>query len=170
MPRQKAGRIEAGLDDGRREEAVSQLLPGEAFYLAAEYRRRFSDENGEWETAGKELDSLARRYPQEVSWERLAHDFGVPHPALAHTYALELPSLKPFPTFDSYASRLIADRWYYTNLYWARLADELGYPPVMPNRLVPQLTHRMVEKLFARNLEDWSAILPANREAGDAIR
>jgi len=170
MPPQKSGRIEAALHDGRREEALSQLLPGEAFYLAAEYRRRFSDENGEWETAGKELDSLARRYPEEVSWERLAHDFGVPHPALAHTYALELPSLKPFPTFESYASRLMAESWDSTNLYWARLADELGYPPVMLNRLVPQLTHRMVEKLFASNLEDWSAISRAMRETGEEFR
>src|SRR5260370_18689151 len=167
MPRQKAGRIEAGLDDGRREEAVSKLWPGEAFYLAAEYRRRFPDENGEWEAAGKELDSLARRYPEEGSWERLAHDFGVPHPALARTYALELPSLKPFPTFESYASRLMARSLDSTNLYLARLADELGYPPVMPNRLVPQLTHRMVEKLFASNLEDWSAISRTMRDTGE---
>src|SRR5260370_20554323 len=98
MPRQKAGRIEAGLDDGRREEALSQLLPGEAFYLAAEYRRRFPDENGEWEAAGEELDSLARRYPQEVSWGRVARDLDVPHPALARHSRLSHPRLKPFPT------------------------------------------------------------------------
>ena len=170
MPPQEIGRIEGALRDDRPEEALSQMLPGETFYLAAQFRQRFSEENGEWEAAGKELESLARQYPKEVSWERLAHDFGVPHPALAHTYALDLPSLKPLPTFESYASRLMAECWDSNNLYWARLADELGYPPVMLNRLVPLLTHRMVEKLFASNLEDWSAVSRAMRETGEEFR
>jgi hypothetical protein len=46
----------------------------------------------------------------------------------------------------------------------------MGYPPVMLNRLVPQLTHRMVEKLFATNLEDWSAVSLAMRETGEEFR
>jgi hypothetical protein len=51
-------------------------------------------------------------------------------------------------------------------LYWARLADEMGYSPVMLNRFVPELTRRMVEKIFATDLEDWPAILRAMRETG----
>jgi len=170
MPPQKSGSVEADLRSGHQEDALAQLLPGETFYLAAEFRRRFPEENGAWESAGKELDNLLRQYPQEVSWQRISHDFGVPHPALARTYALELPSLKPFPTFESYSSRLMAECWDSNNLYWARLADELGYSPVMLNRLVPELTHRMVEKLFATNLEDWSAVSRAMRETGEEFR
>jgi hypothetical protein len=64
----------------------------------------------------------------------------------------------------------MAECWDSNNLYWARLADELGYPPVMLNRLVPLLTHRMVEKLFASNLEDWSAVSRAMRETGEEFR
>jgi hypothetical protein len=65
---------------------------------------------------------------------------------------------------------LMAECWDSNNLYWARLADELGYPAVMLNRLVPELTHRMVEKLFATNLEDWPAALRAMRETGEEFR
>ena len=50
------------------------------------------------------------------------------------------------------------------------MADEMGYSPVMLNRLVPQLTHRMVEKIFASDLEDWPAILRAMQETGDEFR
>lgn len=170
MPPQESGRIEAALRAGRREEVLSRILPGETFYLAAEFRRRFPEESGHWETSGKELDSLARRYPVEAGWERISQDFGVPHPALARTYARELLTVKPFPAFQRYSSRLMAECWDSNNLYWARLADELGYPPVKLNRLVPELTRRMVEKLFATNLEDWPAVFRAMRETGEEFR
>ncbi len=55
-------------------------------------------------------------------------------------------------------------------MYWARLADEQGYSPVMLNRLVPELTRRMVEKIFATDIEDWPALLRATRETGDEFR
>ena len=65
---------------------------------------------------------------------------------------------------------LLAESWDSNNLYWARLADEMGYPPVMLNRLVPELTRRMVEKIFATHLEDWPAVLRALRETGEEFR
>ena len=40
----------------------------------------------------------------------------------------------------------------------------------MMNRLVPELTHRMVEKIFATDFEDWPAMLRAMRETGDEFR
>jgi hypothetical protein len=68
--------------------------------------------------------------------------------------------------FAGYSSRLFAETWDSTNLYWARLADEAGYQPEMLNRLVPELTVRMVAKIFATDLNDWPAILRAMRETG----
>jgi hypothetical protein len=50
------------------------------------------------------------------------------------------------------------------------LADEKGYPPVVLNRLIPELTHRMVEKIFATDFEDWPAMLRAMRETGEEFR
>jgi hypothetical protein len=40
----------------------------------------------------------------------------------------------------------------------------------MLNRLVPELTRRMVEKIFATDMEDWPALLRAARETGDEFR
>jgi len=163
-------RVEQALVAGRPDEIAHQMTPADTFYLAAEFRRRFSGESVSWGPAGQELDGLCRRYPAEVSWERLSQDFGVPHPILAQSYARELLNLKPFPAFEGYSSRLLAETWDSSNLYWARLADEKGYSAVMLNRLVPELTHRMVEKIFASDFEDWPAMLRAMQETGEEFR
>ena len=91
-------------------------------------------------------------------------------PILARTYARELLNVAPFPMFQGYSSRLLAETWDSDNLYWARLADEMGYPPVTLNRLVPELTRRMVAKIFATDSNDWPAILRAMRETGEEFR
>jgi hypothetical protein len=167
---QRSEQVEETLRAGGREEALSLLLPAESFYLAAEFRRRFPEETSQWGSAGQDLESLVRRYPEEAGWERLSRDFGVPHPALAQSYSRELLNGKPFPTFLGYSSRLLAESWDSNNLYWARLADEMGYSPVRLHSLVPELTHRMVEKIFATHLEDWPAMMRALRETGDEFR
>jgi hypothetical protein len=170
MAPQQLGRVEIAMQAGRPQEVLTLVLPAETFYLAAEFRRRFPSDTGHAGTAGQELERLVRDYPAEVSSERIARDFGVPHPALARNYSRDLLNIKLFPSFESYSSRLLAESWESNNLYWARLADEKGYPPVMLNRLVPELTRRMVERLFASSLEDWPAIRRAMRETGEDFR
>jgi hypothetical protein len=167
---QKQELIANDLRSGATQQVLNEVTPAETFYLTAEFRRRFPGENSYWRASGRELDSLISRNPDEVSWERLAQDFGVPHPALAQTYARELLNVKPFPAMMGYSSRLMAESWESNNLYWARLADELGYSPVMLNRLVPELTHRMIEKIFATHFEDWPAVLRAMRQTGEEFR
>jgi len=167
---QRWDQFEQALQAGQQEEVLSQLTPSETFFLAAEFRRLYPAEAGAWGTAGQELEELSRQHPGEVSWERISQDFGVPHPMLAQTYARELLALKPLPTFLGYSSRLLAESWESNNLYWARLADEKGYPPALLHRLVPTLTRRMVEKIFATHLEDWPAVLRALRETGEEFR
>ncbi|MGH9375662.1 MAG: hypothetical protein ACRD1J_05795, partial [Terriglobia bacterium] len=164
-----AGEVNDAIRAGPQAEALSQLTPADTFYLAGEFRQEFAKEASS-EKAGQELDQLSQRYPTEVSWERLSEDFGVPHPALADTYACQLLNVKPFPTFLGYSSRLLAESWESNNLYWARLADERGYPPVMLNVLVPELTRRMVANIFASDLGDWPALLRALRETGVEFR
>jgi hypothetical protein len=149
---------------------LAEVTPGQTFYLAAEFRRRYPGQNDYWREAGRDLDELSHRSPNEVSWNRLSEDFGVPHPAMEDNYSRELLEVKPFPALMGYASRLLAESWDSNNLYWARLADEKGYSPVMLNLLVPELTLRMVEKIFASNFEDWPALLDAMRETGDEFR
>ncbi|HVH89172.1 MAG TPA: hypothetical protein VM912_20820 [Terriglobales bacterium] len=146
------------------------VTPADMFYVAAEFHRRFPDQREALGQPGKELETLAQAHASEVSWDRISRDFGVPHPVLAQSYARELLNLPPFPAFMGYSSRFLAESWDSNNLYWARLADEKDYAPVMLNRLVPELTRRMVEKIFATDLEDWPALLRAARETGDEFR
>jgi hypothetical protein len=167
---QTSERVEQALRAGRVEEILTRITPADIFYLTSEFRRAFSQETDSWGPSGLELENITRRYPTELSWERLSRDFGVPHPILAQSYARELLNVKPFPVFEGYSSRLLAESWDSSNLYWARLADEMGYPPVMLNRLIPELTRRMVEKIFATDVEDWHAILRAMQETGEEFR
>ncbi len=167
---QRLGQLESALRAGHEDDALALIAPAESFYLATEYRRRITSEKRSWGPAGKELDELLARFPAETNAARISEDFGVPHPALAQSYGRELMSMKPIPTFLYYSSRLMAESWDSGNLYWGRLADEMGYSPVMLNVLVPQLTRRMVEQTFASHLEDWSAVLRAMRETGEEFR
>jgi hypothetical protein len=170
MLSQRWEKVENDLRAGLPAAALAEVLPSETFYLAAEYRLEYPADADRWGAAGKELQQLSVSDPAEVGWERLSEDFGTPHPALAQSYARELLNVKLLPTFESYSSRLMAETWESNNLYWARLSDELGYPPVMLNRLVPELTRRMVEKIFATHYEDWPAVLRAMRETGEEFR
>jgi hypothetical protein len=162
--------LDQSLGQSHPEEALSQITPADSFYLTVEFRRRFPADDRVWGASGQELDRLTRQYPSEVNWQRLSRDFGVPHRTLAQTYTPELLNVKPFPAFSGYSSRLMAESWDSNNLYWARLADEAGYEPEMLNLMAPQLTHRMVEKIFATEFEDWLALLRAMREAGEEFR
>ncbi len=169
IPR-RAAQLDDALQAGRLTELASRVTPADTFYLTAEFRRRFPSDTSSWGAAGRELQQLSEQHPSELSWERLSRDFGVPHPVLARTYGRELLNLAPFPMFQGYSSRLLAETWDSTNLYWARLADEMGYAPVALNRLAPELTVRMVTKIFATDLNDWPALLRAMRETGEEFR
>jgi len=170
MGPQRLEQVEQALRAGHAEQATLRMMPADTFYLATEFRRKFPQEAASSGPLSQELESLSGQHPAEVSWERLSQDFGVPHPILAQTYARELLNVEPFPAFEGYSSRLLAESWDSSNLYWARLADEMGYSPVLLNRLAPELTRRMVEKIFATNFEDWPAILRAMRETGEELR
>ncbi|WP_216840999.1 hypothetical protein [Acidobacterium sp. S8] len=146
------------------------LLPADTFYLASEYRRRFPDAAALAGPASQELSDLCRKDPADTNAENISKDFGVPRPTLTRSYSRELLNLKPFPVFGGYSYRLFGESWDSSNLYWARLADEMGYSPVMLNRLAPELTGRMAAKIFATDLDDWPAVLQAMRETGDEFR
>jgi hypothetical protein len=162
--------VDEALRAGHAKELLPNVTPAEKFYLAAEFRRRFPSAKEPLGAAGAELDALSSSHPDEVSLDRLSRDFGVPHPILEQSYSRELLNVKPFPAFMGYPSRLMAETWDSDNLYWASLADEMGIAPETLNTLVPQLTHRMVEKIFATDFEDWQAVLRAMSETGEEFR
>jgi hypothetical protein len=162
--------LEASLAEKQVQQFVSRITPADSFYLSVEFRREDPDALASVGSAGQELAKLYLDHAEEVNWKRLSRDFGVPHPILAQSYRRELLNTKPFPAYQGYSSRLLAESWDSSNLYWARLADEMGYSPAMLNRLVPELTRRMVEKIFATEFEDWPAILRALHETGAEFR
>ena len=163
-------KAEQRLRNRQLQELRGEVLPADTFYLAAEFRRKFPDQVSAFGAASQELQTLSQSSPQSVEWDRISRDFGVPHPTLAQTYARELLNFGPIPAFEGHASRLLAESWDSSNLYWARLLDEAGDSPIILNRLVPQLTRRMVEKVAATNFEDWPALLRAMRETGEEFR
>jgi hypothetical protein len=167
---QRLAQVARTLRAGHASEIVAQMMPADTFYLAAEFRRRYQGQPGPFGTAAQELQKLCDQHPEQVNWKRLSHDFGTPHPILAQNYGLELLNLPPMPPFAGYSSRFLAESWDSPNLYWARLVDEGGYSPVMLNRLVPELTRLMVQKIFATDFEDWPALLRAMHEAGEDFR
>ncbi len=149
---------------------IPQITPVEKFYLAVEFRKEFPADAVSSGPAGQELDNLVRSDSSETNPERLSIDFGVPHPTLAQTNACGILAVKPFPAFAGYGYRLLGESWESTNLYWARLADEMGYSPTALNLLVPVLTRRMIANIFATDLEDWPALLRAMEQTGQEFR
>jgi hypothetical protein len=150
--------------------AASSLLPSEAFFLSVEFRKQYPDQASNLGQANRELSDLSRANPADISPERLSADFGVPHSILLLNNSRTLLKMKPPPAFGGYASRLLVQSWESNNLYWARLADEMGYSPVMLNVLVPALTRRMVVNIFASSIDDWPALFRAMQETGDEFR
>jgi len=167
---QRSRQVEQALLAGRVSELLPKMMPADTFYLAAEFQRRYQEQPGALGTATQELQELCRQHPEQVNWKRLSHDFGTPHPSMAQNYGLELLNMAPMPPFSGYSNRLLAESWDSPNLYWARLADEGGYSPVMLTHLVPELTRMMVEKIFATDFEDWPALLRAMHETGADFR
>lgn len=167
FPVERLEKLEETLDHPENPNAlVRQLLPSDAFYLTAQFRRRFPDQAAQWGPACRELDALVRKDPVETAPARLARDFGAPHPTLTESDDCSLLTREPFPVSGGYASRLFGESWESSNLYWARLADEMGYSPVMLNVLVPELTHRMVANIFATYVDDWPALQRAMEQTG----
>jgi hypothetical protein len=166
----RSRQVEHALTARRVSEILPDLMPADMFYLAAEFQRKYPDELGAHGTARQELQELCHQQAEQVNWKRLSHDFGTPHPSMAQNSGLELINVPPMPSLSGYPSRLLAESWDSSNLYWARLADEAGYSPVILNHLVPELTRRMIEKISATDFEDWPAILRAMRETGEDFR
>lgn len=149
---------------------IRQMLPADTFFLAAEFRSRFSDQIAQSGDAGRELETLIRKDPSHTTPERLSKDFGLPHLEIGQSDTCTVLNVGIFPASAAFRGRLFAESWESANLYWARLADETGYSPAMLNLLVPNLTRHMVENIFATNIDDWPALLRALETTGDDFR
>ncbi|MFP5229693.1 MAG: hypothetical protein ACLGXA_18930 [Acidobacteriota bacterium] len=149
---------------------LAEVTPAEKFDLAVEYRAQYPSQAASFGPASQELEALAQKSPADVSAARLSKDFGVPHPTLEQTNTCSILTIKPLPAYSGEAYGLMGESWESSNLYWGRLADEMGYAPESLNVLIPELSRRMIAKIFATDLEDWPAILRAMEQTGEEFR
>ena len=117
-----------------------------------------------------EIRGLTAADPVHCNESAIAAAFGTPKPTLAHSQAPQLLNLRTFPTLMGYSSRILAESWESTNLFFAALADELMMPAAQLNVVIPDWTRRSVEQIFATHLEDWPALLRAMRFTADQAR
>jgi hypothetical protein len=157
--------------NGRVREAITVLTPAEKYRLATTFGKQHA---AEAEDMGgptwTKINELSKSNPERFDHARLASIFGTPHPRLSHSYRLELLHLPLFPTMMKFSSRILAESWESTNLYWAALADELHIEPTRLNVLAPQWTQRSIERIFASHLDDWPALLQSMRVVADRYR
>ncbi len=158
-------------EHGRAGDAVSQIAPAEVSELAISM---MADNRDAALAVGpvfvEEIERLNTAVPAAERLDRIGRAFGVPHPDLAGTYLPEFLSLPLFPTMMGYSSRVLAESWESTNIYWAALADEAHLAPAELNLRIPEWTQGAIERIFATHLEDWPALMRSMRIVGDRYR
>ncbi|WP_155121571.1 hypothetical protein [Bryobacter aggregatus] len=160
--------VNALLESGRASEALDLVTPSESFNLCLHLIATNDSDMSSPLIA--EIRRLKLAMPQELSVAAISQSFGTPKPTLANSYQPQLLSLRTFPTLMGYSSRILAESWESSNIYYAALADELGMKPSELNLQVPQWTKLTVEKIFATHLEDWPALLRSLRLVGQEMR
>lgn len=167
-PPARAEAVNAHLESGRVPEAIDLVTPAEAFNLAATLIQANEGDGSSPQVS--EINRLRQALPQELSAAAISQAFGTPKPTLANSYQPQLLSLRTFPTLMGYSSRILAESWESSNIYFAALADEFGMRPAELNIQIPQWTKLAVEKIFATHLEDWPALLRSLRLVGQEMR
>ena len=160
-------RIELMLEAGDARAALDSITPSELFNMAALLLTARVKVAG---PEAAEIQRLAAAAPAVNNYSAISTAFGTPKPMLASSYAPELLNLRTFPTLMGYSSRILAESWESSTLYYAGLADELGMMPSQLNVNVPAWTQKTVEAIFATHLEDWPALLRSLRVVGDNVR
>ena len=152
---------------GQVDRALEEIAPAELFELA---RRALAD--SAFSGHGEPFASSARALLEDddIDYQTIAARFGQPHPTLSTSYRSELLGLPLFPTMMGFSSRILAESWESSNLYWADLADQMHVPPAELNLRIPEWTQRTLERIFATHLEDWPALLRSMRIVGDRYR
>jgi len=152
---------------GEARQAIEMVTPSELFLMARELAPKRKDDDS---CVLAELRALAERSPRDLNYAAVSRAFGTPKPTLVNSYEPELLNLRTFPTLMGYSSRILAESWESNTLYWAALADELYLPPSQLNARIPEWTEKLVERIFASNLDDWPAVLKSLRAVGEDER
>lgn len=160
--------VNAYLEAGRVGDALDLVTPSEAFNMAAALVA--AGESGDTAPQVAEIRRLSQLRRDDLTPAAISEAFGTPKPTLANSYQPQLLNLRTFPTLMGYSSRILAESWESSNIFYAALADELGLRPSELNLKVPDWTKLTVEKIFATHLEDWPALLRSLRLVGQEMR
>ncbi|MDX2178450.1 MAG: hypothetical protein SFV18_02580 [Bryobacteraceae bacterium] len=166
-PPARARRIEELMADGNARAAIDLVLPSEAYLIGSRAMAANLEIPG---PEAAEIKRLRAENPALHSDAAVSRAFGTPKPTLANSYSPALMELRTFPTLMGYSSRILAESWESSTLYYAALADEIDLPPSQLNVTVPIWTQKTVEAIFATHLEDWPALLRSLRVVGDGVR
>jgi hypothetical protein len=163
----RAQRVAGLLEEGNLAGALEYTTPIELVNLATSV---VAAERQSADGLVREILRLQAESPDHVSAAAISRAFGTPKPTLTSSYQPELLHLRTFPTLMGYSSRIMAESWESSILYYAALADEIHMPPAQLNVAIPQWTQRTVEQIFATHLEDWPALLRSLRVVADGVR
>lgn len=163
----RARRAAIFIDQGRVPEAIEAVTPSELFVVAMDAAQK---SNAPADPILAEIKRITAELPAQANYGAVSALFGTPKPTLAASYAPELLNLRTFPTLMGYSSRILAESWESSTLFYAALADELHLSPGRLNVVIPQWTQKTVERIFATHLEDWPALLRSLRLVGEDVR
>ncbi len=163
----RLGRVAELIDVGDIKLALDHITPLELYLIS---RRLTDNSRNDAGPLTSEIRRLAASAPERVGDSAISRLFGTPKPTLTNSYQPELLYLRTFPTLMGYSSRIMAESWESTVLYWAAVADELNLAPAQLNVLVPEWTQQTVERIFATHLEDWPALLRSMRLVAEDAR
>jgi hypothetical protein len=169
-PPGRTGRLGQWIAQGDVHIAVDSVTPAELFAVAREFASGTGAAALPTSCIAAELRDLSEASPQSINYAAISRAFGTPKPTLANSYQPELLNLRTFPALMGYSSRILAESWESNTIYWAALADEIGLPPAQLNLRIPEWTQKMVERIFASDLEDWPAVLKSLLLVGDDVR
>jgi hypothetical protein len=162
-PPVRVAAIEADLEEGNVRGALEQTMPSEMYFMADDLS---TEKAGGGEMLAEEIRREAAEAPEELSREAISRAFGTPKPTLANSFEPQLLGLRTFPALMGYSSRILAESWESSRLYYAALGDDLHLRPAQLNVLAPEWTQATVEHIFATHLEDWPALLRSLRTVG----
>jgi hypothetical protein len=166
-PPARARQVGEWLAEGRVRKALENVTPSELFLLAREMHGARAEEG---DGLAGEILQIAKSSPAEANYAAVSRAFGTSKPTLTNSYSPELLSVRTFPTLMGYSSRIMAESWESSLLYFAAVADSAYMMPSQLNVSVPEWTKSTVEKIFATHLEDWPALLRSMRQVGEEVR
>lgn len=157
----RTARVEQLLARGELSTALENVTPAELFQIALTHKSTTTP-------MGREMRRLASS--PRVSMAAISRAFGTPKPTLTSSNRGELLFMRTFPTLMGYSSRIMAESWESSVLFYASLADELQIDPGRMAVSVPEWTQHTVQRIFATHLEDWPALLRALGVVGEEVR